>query len=234
MNVNSIVDELRSLGHEGTRRVLLNHGAHEPCLGVKISDLKKIQKRIKQDHQLVLRLYETGIYDAMYLAGLIADDARMTKSELRNWVERASGPLAGSTVAWVAAGSAHGFEVAREWIDSDKEFIAAAGWATLSGLVSIKQDSDLDLDELKRLLGRVQRTIHTAANLVRYQMNGFVIAVGGYVSPLTKSAKEAGEKIGIVSVDLGGTACRVPFAPEYIEKIEQRGAIGRKRKTAKC
>jgi 3-methyladenine DNA glycosylase AlkD len=234
MNVNAIVDELRSLGHESTKRVLLNHGAHEPCLGVKIADLKKIQKRIKQDHHLALALYETGIYDAMYLAGLIADDARMTKSELRSWVENASGPLAGSTVAWVAAGSAHGFDLAREWINSDKEFVAAAGWSTLSSLISIKVDSDLDFEELKQLLERVQRTIHAAPNLVRYQMNGFVIAVGGYVSPLTKTAKKTGEKIGIVSVDLGGTASRVAFAPEYIEKMEQRGAIGRKRKTAKC
>ena len=34
------------------------------------------QKRIKMDYQLALDLYETGNYDAMYLAGLIADDAR--------------------------------------------------------------------------------------------------------------------------------------------------------------
>jgi 3-methyladenine DNA glycosylase AlkD len=234
MNVNLIVDELKQLGRESTKRVLLNHGAHEPCFGVKIEDLKKIQKRKKQDHSLALDLYKTGIYDAMYLAGLMADDARMSKSELRSWVEKASGPLAGSTVAWVAAGSAHGFELAREWINSDKEFVAAAGWATLSSLVSIKEDADLDLAELKQLLDRVQRTIHASSNLVRYQMNGFVIAVGGYVRPLSSAAKEVGKKIGAVSVDFGGTMCRVPFAPEYIQKMEQRGVIGKKRKTAKC
>ena len=66
---------------------------------MKIGDLKKIQKRIKKDYQLALDLYDTGNYDAMYLAGLIADDAKMTKKDLRHWIAKAyCGPLAGSTV----------------------------------------------------------------------------------------------------------------------------------------
>ena len=35
-------------------------------------------------------------------------------------------------------------------------------------------------------------------------------------------------------VDKGGTACKVPFAPEYIRKVQERGSIGKKRKTVKC
>ena len=65
-------------------------------------------------------------------------------------------------------------------------------------------------------------------------MNGFVIAVGAYVKPLTKLAIQIGEKIGPVTVDKGNTACKVPFAPDYIRKIEKRGSIGKKRATAKC
>ncbi len=33
---------------------------------------------------------------------------------------------------------------------------------------------------------------------------------------------------------MGETACQVPYAPEAIRKVEQRGAIGKKRKSAKC
>lgn len=72
--VTEMIEELRRLGKESVKKVLRNHGAREPLFGVKIGDLKKIQNRIKQDYQLALDLYDTGIYDAMYLAGLIADD----------------------------------------------------------------------------------------------------------------------------------------------------------------
>src|SRR2546429_9802202 len=83
MTAKDIVAELRKLGTEQTKKMWMTHGAQEPCLGVKVEDMKKIQKRVKMDYQLALDLYDTGIADAMYLAGLIADDAKMTRSDER-------------------------------------------------------------------------------------------------------------------------------------------------------
>jgi 3-methyladenine DNA glycosylase AlkD len=233
MSAQKILAELKSLGSDSYKKILLSHGVQESCYGVKIEHLKKIQKRVKHDYQLALDLYATGNYDAMYLAGLIADDAKMTKKDLTRWVKTASSALANYTVAWVAAGSPHGRALALEWIDSNDEIVATAGWCTLSSLVSITPDEELDLAELKKLLRRVEREIHKAPNDVRYAMNGFVIALGSYVVELTPAAIAAGEKIGKVSVDMGDTACEVPFAPSQIQKILKRTA-GKKRKSAKC
>jgi len=235
MNAEEIVELLRPLGLESYRKMLRNHGIPEPFFGVKIEELKKIQKRVKQDYQLALDLYDTGIYDAMYLAGLIADDLKMTKKDLRHWLAKAHcGALCEYTIAWVAAESKHGRELALEWIQSGQELAACAGWATLSGLVAIKDDAELDIVELKNLLQRVRKTIHQQPNIVRYAMNGFVIAVGSYVAPLTELALQAAVKIGPVTVDMGNTACQVPSASEYIQKVQKRGTIGKKRKTTKC
>jgi len=235
MTTSQIVQELKSLGNEGTKKVLMKHGAKEPFYGVKVEDLKKIQKRIKMDYQLALDLYDTGISDAMYLAGLIADDAKMTKKDLERWAQGASWSMISEyTVPWVAAGSKHGRELALKWIESKKEHIAAAGWATLSSLVGTKDDEELDVPELKKLLDRVAKTIHQQPNRVRSVMNGFVIALGSYVKWLTDEALKTAAKIGKVSVEMGGTACKVPDASEYINKVKGRGAIGKKRKSAKC
>jgi len=235
MTAKEIVAQLKPLGKDTYKKTLLNHGIKEPCFGVSVEELKKFQKRIKKDYQLALDLYDTGIYDAMYLAGLIADDTKMTKKDLRGWADQANcAMLCGYTVAWVAAESMHGRELALEWIESPKDGVASAGWATLNSLVSIKDDADLDLAELKALLQRVQKTIHQQPNRVRSVMNGFVIAVGSYVRPLTAFALQTAAKVGPVTVDMGGTACKVPSAAEYIQKVEKRGAIGKKRKTAKC
>jgi 3-methyladenine DNA glycosylase AlkD len=235
MTAQEIVEQLRPLGSDGYKRVLSNHGVVEPFFGVKIEYLKKFQKQIKKDYRLALDLYDTGIYDAMYLAGLVADDARMTKEDLRGWLEKSPcGAISEYTVAWVAAESPHGHELALEWIDSADENTATAGWATLNSWVAITDDSELDMEELKQLLGRVQSTIHQQPNRVRYVMNSFVIAVGSYVSALTDLALQTAAKIGTVTVDMGNTACKVPGATEYIQKVQKRGAIGKKRKTAKC
>ena len=105
---------------------------------------------------------------------------------------------------------------------------------TLAALVSVKSDADLQPEKLKELLPRVEKTIHQAPERVRYAMNSFVIATGSYVSSLTDFAIAAGERIGPVTVDMGNTDCGVPFAPDYIRKVQQRGTIGKKRKSAKC
>lgn len=235
MTADEIVEQLRPLGTDSYKTALRNHGVPEPLFGVKIEELKKFQKRIKTDYQLALDLYATGIYDAMYLAGLVADDARMTEADLRGWLDQATcDALAEYTVPWVAAGSPHGHDLAVEWIDSDKERVAVAGWATLSSLVSTTDDDDLDLPELTALLRRVQKTIHGRPNRVRYVMNGFVIGVGCYVADLTDLALQVAAKVGPVAVDMGGTACQVPAAADYIRKVQQRGTLGKKRKSAKC
>jgi 3-methyladenine DNA glycosylase AlkD len=235
MTPAEIVDELRPLGAASYRKVLFNHGVKEPVFGVKIESLKKIVKRVGKDHALALGLSATGIYDAQYLAGLIADETKMTGKDLRRWLATANCPtLCGTAVAWVAAESPHGRDLALELIESNDETAARTGWATLAALVGVRDDADLDMLELKRLLGRVGKTIHDQPDRVRYAMNAFVIAVGTYVAALTDLATRTGEKIGPVTVDMGDTACKVPFAPDYIRKVVQRGTVGKKRKSARC
>jgi len=235
MTAKEIMTQLKSLGEENIKKILLKHGVKEPFFGVKVEHLKVIQKKIKKDYQLAKDLYATGNADAMYLAGLIADDKKMTKADLQLWVKQAlSKNICEYTVPWVTAESNHGYELAMEWINSKEENIASAGWNTLSGLVALKPDNELDIPALKKLLTTIEKNIHNADNRVRYTMNGFIIATGSYVTALTVDAIAASKKIGAVTVDMNGTACKVPDAAEYIMKIKDRGSLGKKKKTVKC
>ena len=235
MTVDEIMNQLQANGSASIKNILLKHGVKEPFFGVKVEFLKTIQKKVKTNYQLAKDLYATGNADAMYLAGLIADDPQMSKADLQTWVKQAvSVNISEYTVPWVATGNPNGYELALEWIDSPEEYIATAGWATLSNWVSQKPDSELDLDGLKALLGRVVNTIHSSQNRVRSAMNGFVIALGVYVVPLIDDVTAAAKKIGVVMVNTDGTACKVPNAIERINKVRDRGALGKKKKEVKC
>jgi 3-methyladenine DNA glycosylase AlkD len=235
LTASEILKQLGSLASASYKKTLTRHGIQEPVLGVSIAELKKFQKKIKCDHDLACELFDAGVYEAQYLAGLIADASRMTKSRLRQWLAHGNCPvLCGTIVAWVAAESEHGYELALQWIDSKDENTAQTGWQTLASVAAITEDAELKLPEWKRLLKRVEQTIHREANHVRYAMNDFVIAVGTHVAELTTPALQTADKMGTVSVDMGDTACEVPSAREHIQKAQQRGAIGKKRKSAKC
>lgn len=232
---SQILAELEPLGTESYRKVLRNHGITGPLFGVKISDLKKFERKYRKNHQLSKDLFATGVYDAMYLAGLIADEKAMTPEDLNAWLAASdSDAIAEYAVAWVAADGAHAWTLALEWIEAAEERSVVAGWGTLSALVSVKPDSELDMAALRALLERVQTSIHDQPDRVRYKMNGFVIALGSYVADLTEEALQVGEALGTLTVDMGKTACKVPYSPDYIRKVADMGRVGKKRKTARC
>lgn len=234
MTAAQILEELEPLGNANYKRVIQVHGIPDPVWGVKVEYLKKYEKQIKKDYQLALDLYETGVYDARYLAGLIADEKKMTRDDLRGWMQKANcTALKTITVAWVASESAFGRELAMEWIDSDDEGTACGGWSTLGSLVGIKDDKELDIEEFRGLLHRVRDTIHDQPNRVRESMNHFIIAVGCYIKDLTDEAIAIGEGLGKLDVKMVAN-CKLPFAPDYIRKVQARGTIGKKRKTARC
>ena len=235
MTKKEVLHALSLLGNPATKKVYARHGAREPYFGVKVGDLKTLQKKIKVDHPLALALYESGNSDAMYLAGLIADPAQMTEEDLDRWVKGAYWyMLSEYTVAWVASEGALGYRLGMKWTKSKEERVAAAGWATLSNVVAIKEDRALDIGALSKLLVKAGKDIHKAQNRVRYTMNGFVIAVGSYVKELTQEALRTAEQIGKVEVEMGETSCKVPLASTYIQKVVARGTIGKKKKQARC
>ena len=234
----TIMADLKKRRSEKFRSTLARHGMPaDRILGVSVADLKLIAKTIKGQQPLAYELYDTGILEPMYLAGLIADGSQMTKAQVNSWAASAESlPMIFEyVVPWVATENPHARALALQWIDfKKKEHIASAGWCTYAGLLATKADEELGLAEIEQLLTRIVKEIGAAQNRVRYNMNGFVIAAGTYVQPLLNQAQAAALKIGSVSVDMGQTACRIPLASAYIEKVVASGRQGRKRKTIRC
>ncbi len=235
MTFQEVMTQLEAFGDAQTKKTLGVHGAKEPYFGVKVADLKKILKKTKKNHELSLELFATGNSDAMYLAALCADESKMTKAILNQWADQAYWYYLNEyAVPWVAGDTDFGFELGLEWIDSDKEQVVACGWSALASFAAVNTDDRLDIQAYSKLLDRVEKTIHQAPNRLPYVMNGFVIAIGSYVPELTEKAKKVASTIGKVSVVMATGNCKVPLALDYIQKVEDKGRIGKKRKTARC
>ena len=155
--VDSVVADLKSKGSEKTRITYERHGVPAGrALGVSVADLKTIAKSIKGQQALAMELHATDIFEAMYLAGIVADGAKMSREQLQMWAEGCTGlnMISEYTVPWVTVENAAARELALGWIASDEEYVASAGWRTYAGLVTTKANAELDLAELERLLER--------------------------------------------------------------------------------
>lgn len=235
--LTTVMADLKSRATQQTRSTYIRHGAPaDKTLGVSTADMKLIAKTIKKQQALACELYATGIFEAMYLAGMVADGAHLTPAQLQFWADIAVMPMISEyTVQWVALESPNPAALALTWIKSKKEHVAAAGWRTYTGLLITRPDDTLNLPEIEALLKSIPARIDAAPNRVRYTMNGFVIAVGTYVAPLLKQAQAIAQQIGTVHLNLGDTACEVPLASAAIAKAHANGGRATaKRKTVRC
>ena len=235
MNYKEVMDFLENKGSEQSRKIYSNHGAPENMYGVKVADMKVVQKKVKINHELANELYASKNADAQYLAGLIADPKAFSKEEFKQWADAATWYMVTEyALAWNLAESPLCMEIALEWIEDDDAKLQQCAWAAMAAYLGITSNEEIDNGKHEELLNRIKNEIHEAENRVRYTMNGYVIALGGAIPELTEACKTAGDEIGKVQVSMGNTACKVPTIRQYIEKMEDRNRIGKKKKQAKC
>jgi 3-methyladenine DNA glycosylase AlkD len=184
------------------------------------SDLKALQKKIKQDHALAVQLWESGNYDARTLATMIIDPAQITEEQIDRWASALNNYADTDYLAGVVAQTKFSMPKMLEWTTADGEWLEYAGWGLLSHLAL--NDMALPDSFFEPYLQRVENEVHTAKNRVRHGMNNLMICVGARNETLRARVEDLARKVGKVKVDHGQTDCKTPDAIAYIEKIYAR------------
>jgi 3-methyladenine DNA glycosylase AlkD len=235
MDVKTVLQELESLGTERTKKVYMQQGAREPLFGVATGAMKPIVKKIKLNQALAEELYATGNYDAMYLAGIIADPKAMTEADFDRWMESAYFYMISDfIVAVTLAETEFAQAVSDRWIATGKELFMSAGYSCYCWLLGNRKDEEFNSEKLDAMLETVEKTIHSSTDRAKYAMNNFVFTVGVSYIPLHKKAVTVANTIGTVDVFRGKTKCSVPVAADEIQKAVDKGRIGFKRKNVRC
>ncbi|MEC0268176.1 DNA alkylation repair protein [Paenibacillus anseongense] len=231
MNVETVMQELEVLGKERTKKIYVSNGAHEPLFGVATGGMKPIAKKIKLNQPLAEELYNTGNYDAMYFAGVIADPKAMTEVDFDRWIDGAYFyMLSDYVVAVTLAETEIAQQVADKWILSGEELKMSAGWSCYCWLLGNRRDSEFDESKLAEMLERVKNTIHDAPERTKYAMNNFIYTVGVSYLPLHAMAVETAKAVGPVDVQRNKSL----NAADRIQKEVEKGRIGFKRKYVRC
>jgi 3-methyladenine DNA glycosylase AlkD len=232
---DSVMRELESLGTAHTRKSYLSRGVREPLFGVATGAMKPLKRQIGVDQALADRLWDSGNYDAMYFAGMIADVGVMTEADFDRWMDGAYGPmLSDSVVAVTLAESSLAKSVADRWIRGGDEERAAAGWACYEWLLGWRPDDHFEPENVRELLELAAATIHTASPRLKRAMNRFIVAVGVSYRPLHDEALRAAGAIGLVEVVSSGEIATLGSAAEQIRRAAAKGRIGFKRRAVRC
>jgi 3-methyladenine DNA glycosylase AlkD len=221
MDITEAMDTLKRLGTEQNRKIYKRHGVNGSAFGVSYSNLGKLRKKIKSDHDLAQRLWASSNHDARVLAMMIADPQQATDKELDSWVRDLDNSVIACAFSQFFSATPLARKKMEKWTKSKEEWIGTAGWDLLA--FSAAGDKEAPDDYFENYLGIIQKEIHKSKNRVRHSMNGALIAIGIRNLRLQKKAVAAAGEIGSVNVDHGETGCKTPDAAQYIKKAAAHG-----------
>ena len=229
MTVKEILAQLESLGDDGVRKHNAKVGPDGTCapenhFGVKAGDIRTIAKKIKTDHELALKLWDTGNVEAQLLATLIINPKSLSAEEVDRMTRSTTyGHVAEWMNNYVIAQHPQKEALREKWMkEKEKDrWAARAGWHLTASCVN-KGGKDAESLDLPGLLDRIEKGMPKAKPETQWTMNNTLMAIGIKDAKLRKRAIAIGEKIGLYKNWPASKGCVPPYVPVAVEAMVKR------------
>jgi 3-methyladenine DNA glycosylase AlkD len=187
--------ELRWLGEKRNVEGMARFGiVAKNVYGVAKPKMDELARRIGTDHELALKLWDTGVHDARILAGMIDEPEKVTAAQMNRWVRDFDNwDVCDGTCChlFVFAGAA--WDRAREWTKRAAEFEKRAGFALLAYLAY--RDKTATDAQYKKVLPILLREADDDRNFVRKAVNWALRNIGKRNLELNSAAIQTAERM---------------------------------------
>ncbi|MBT2563904.1 DNA alkylation repair protein [Pedobacter sp. ISL-68] len=219
MNLTETLSKLESLGDEKVRAMHIKNGARENIFGVKMGDIRAIAKKIKTDHELALKLWETENIDARLLAILILKPKVLSAAQIEQMVASENFTWAADWFYNYIIKEYPDKEQFREkWMNSGDIMLARAGWSLTSGRIT-REPEGIDIPAI---LDRIEKEMPKVAPEIQWTMNTALAQIGINHPDYRERALAIGERLGIYRDYPVSKGCTSPFAPIWINEMVSR------------
>lgn len=223
MDISHILTELEAARTERVWKSYTRAATGFSVIGTPTQAMKPIAKRLGRNQVLAEALFFSGCYDAMYLAGMVADPHAMTVEHFEKWHEVSAHPM---VLDWIVAVSLaempFGISLAEEWILSEEPDKQATGWYAYCCMLGCRHDREFSKNRVAALLDRVKRKWQNNDTRLAQNMTYFVVCVGVSYLPLHDNALEIADFPGLEN------------ARAQILKAKEKGRLGFKRRAVRC
>lgn len=220
MTVDEILAQLESLGDDARRAHNTKAGAPDKQFGVKLGDIRTLAKKIKTDHELALKLWDTGNVEAQLLATLVIKPKSLSTDELDTMTRSTTcAQVADWLNSYVVAEHPEKESLRQKWMKAKDRWGARAGWNFTASRVNKGTAADLDLPAL---LDRIEKEMPKAMPEVQWTMNNTLGAIGIHHPELRERAVAIGEKIGLYRDWPVSKGCIPPYVPVWVDAMVKR------------
>jgi len=126
------------------------------ALGVSVSNIRVLAKRLGRNHALAAALWDTGVYEARMLTSFVDEPARVTPAQMDRWCREFDNWAVCDTLCFhLFDRTPYAWQKVAQWCDRDEEFVKRAAFALLWGLtVHDKQADDAPFAQGLRFIER--------------------------------------------------------------------------------
>jgi 3-methyladenine DNA glycosylase AlkD len=225
--VDEILEKLRKMARTHQLDGMARYGiATENRLGVSIPDLRRLAKGIGKDHVLALRLWESGIQDALILAAMVDDAREVTEKQMEEWVrDFSSWDVCDQVCMNLFDKTPHAWKKVRDWAVREEEFVKRAAFSLIACLAW--HDKEAGDEKFIDLFPVIREAATDERNYVKKAVSWALRHIGKRNLNLNREALKAARQIGGIE----SRAARW-IASGAIRELESEAVQGRlKRKT---
>jgi len=187
--------ELRKLGEKRNVEGMARFGiVANNVYGVAKPKMDQLAKRIGRDHDLALKLWETGVHDARILAGMIDEPPKVTAAQMNRWVRDFDNwDVCDGTCCHLFVFAEPAWDRAEAWTKRTAEFEKRAGFALIAYLAY--RDKMAKDAQYRKMLPILLREAHDDRNFVRKAVNWALRNIGKRNLALHHAAIRTAEKM---------------------------------------
>jgi 3-methyladenine DNA glycosylase AlkD len=190
MRCGEVLSVLKNLGNPRNVEGMARFGIKPAvALGVPKPVLRELAKDLGKDHDLAQELWRSGVHEAMALASMIDDPAKVTEAQMETWTNDFDNwDICDQCCLNLFWKTAFAYEKAEEWSANGEEFVKRAGFVLMASLaIHDKKASD---SKFKRFLSSIERGAADDRNFARKAVNWALRQIGKRNARLRQKAIE--------------------------------------------
>ena len=192
-------------------------------VGIGVTKLKALGKKIGKNHELALELWNEPIYECKTLATIIDEPKKITRAqinqqskELHFWL------LSHSYCNYLLPKYPEIKELAEEWMQSKNDIERRCGFQLIYQIA--KNDKKLPDEYFQPIINRIEKELQQEENFVKDAMNSAIWSIGMRNKTLNERCISAAKNIGLVEVDYGENSCEAINVVSHLtsERIQKK------------
>ncbi len=194
-NIQTILSLLHSMESEENRSGMSRFGINvERAMGIKVTDLRKLARRIEKGHDLALQLWDTSIHEARLLATMVDEPSAVTDLQMESWAANFdSWDMVDQACNNLFRRTPFAHDKAADWAARNEEFVKRAGFAMMAVLAVHDRESGDTV--FRKYLDLVERESTDERNFVKKAVNWALRSIGKKSPALWSKAMATIEKI---------------------------------------